>query len=76
MRLAWRSSHQRRTTSGTAGMGSHTGPARSPGRKKRVGTWLLQIGDYRVIYDVDDEAQLVTVYKIGHRRDVYRELLV
>jgi len=41
-----------------------------------VGTWLLQIGDYRVIYDVDDEAQLVTVYKIGHRRDVYRELLV
>jgi hypothetical protein len=26
------------------------------------------------IYDVDD-AQLMTVYKIGHRRDVYRDLL-
>ena len=26
----------------------------------------------RVLYDVDDEAQIVTVVKIGHRRDVYR----
>jgi len=41
---------------------------------KWVGVWSLRVGDYRVIYDVDDEAQLVTVYKIGHRRDVYREL--
>lgn len=49
---------------------------RPPGCKKLkwVGVWSLRVGDYRVIYDVDDEAQLVTVYKIGHRRDVYREL--
>jgi mRNA-degrading endonuclease RelE of RelBE toxin-antitoxin system len=32
------------------------------------------VGDYHVIYDVDDDAQLVTVYKVCHRRDVYRDL--
>lgn len=29
-------------------------------------------GNYRVIYLIDDEASVVTIYKIGHRKDVYR----
>jgi mRNA interferase RelE/StbE len=29
-------------------------------------------GTYRVIYRIDDEARLVTVVDIGHRKDVYR----
>jgi mRNA interferase RelE/StbE len=29
-------------------------------------------GTYRVIYRIDDEARVVTVVDIGHRRDVYR----
>jgi mRNA interferase RelE/StbE len=29
-------------------------------------------GTYRVIYRIDDDARLVTVVDIGHRRDVYR----
>jgi hypothetical protein len=33
------------------------------------------IGDYLVIYDVNNNAQLVTVYKVGHQRDVCRDLL-
>ncbi len=31
----------------------------------------LRHGDYRVIYEVDDADQTVTVIKIGHRREVY-----
>jgi mRNA interferase RelE/StbE len=34
--------------------------------------WRIRVGDYRVIYEVDDEQQMVTVVHIGHRRDVYR----
>ncbi len=34
----------------------------------------LRTGDYRVIYAVDDQARLVTVAAVGHRRDVYRNL--
>ena len=32
----------------------------------------IRQGNYRIVYLVDDEAGLVTIYKIGHRRDVYR----
>ena len=34
--------------------------------------WRLRVGDYRVIYEIDDETGTVTVLHIGHRRDVYR----
>ncbi len=43
-------------------------------RLKRVDAWSLRVGDYRVIYDIDDVALLVTVIKVGHGRDVYRDL--
>lgn len=29
-------------------------------------------GDYRAVYTIDDRQRLVTVVKIGHRREVYR----
>jgi mRNA interferase RelE/StbE len=29
-------------------------------------------GPYRIIYEFDDDARVVTVVAIGHRRDVYR----
>jgi mRNA-degrading endonuclease RelE of RelBE toxin-antitoxin system len=32
------------------------------------------MGDYRIIYDVDDDARVVTIAVVGHRRDVYRSL--
>jgi mRNA interferase RelE/StbE len=47
---------------------------RPHGAKKLVGestAWRIRIGDYRVIYDVHDDALLVTVVRAAHRRDVY-----
>ena len=34
--------------------------------------YRVRLGEYRIIYDVDDAARLVTVYRIRHRREVYR----
>ena len=34
--------------------------------------WRIRIGDYRVIYEVDDKRRLVKVMRIRHRREVYR----
>jgi len=34
--------------------------------------WRIRVGDYRVLYDIDDPQRRVTVVHIGHRRDVYR----
>jgi mRNA interferase RelE/StbE len=31
-------------------------------------------GTYRIIYEIKDQELIVTVVKIGHRRDVYRFL--
>jgi len=36
------------------------------------GAYRVRVGDYRIVYDVDDDLKLVTVYRIGHRREVYR----
>ena len=46
---------------------------RPTGSKKLVGRngWRIRQGDYRVIYEVDDGNQHVTVLDIGHRRDIY-----
>jgi mRNA interferase RelE/StbE len=32
----------------------------------------LRVGDWRVIYDVNYEKQIITVHKVGHRRDIYK----
>ena len=47
---------------------------RPPGCKKLIGTtgYRIRIGKYRILYTIDDAASLVRVYRIGHRRDVYR----
>jgi len=34
--------------------------------------WRLRVGEFRVIYEIDDAHRLVTVLNVGHRRDVYR----
>ena len=35
------------------------------------GLWRIRIGDYRVVYTVDDQQRLVRVAAAGHRRAVY-----
>lgn len=34
--------------------------------------WRLRVGDYRVIYEIDDQSRRVVVLDIGHRREIYR----
>ncbi len=43
------------------------------GSKKLVARkgWRIRAGDYRIIYEIDDAQQIVTILHVGHRRDVY-----
>jgi len=34
--------------------------------------WRIRIGNYRVIYEIDDIRKVITVVHVGHRRDIYR----
>jgi len=36
--------------------------------------WRLRVGDYRVVYSIDDFSRTVDVAVVRHRRDVYRDL--
>ena len=36
--------------------------------------WRLSVGVYRILYNIDDDNCLVSIYRIGHRREVYRNL--
>lgn len=35
------------------------------------GTMRIRIGDYRIIYLIDDRTDTATVYRVAHRREVY-----
>jgi mRNA interferase RelE/StbE len=34
--------------------------------------YRIRQDNYRVVYLIDDSASVVTIYKVGHRREVYR----
>ena len=34
--------------------------------------WRYRLGDYRLICEIQDDAVLILVVKIGHRREIYR----
>ena len=34
--------------------------------------WKYRVGDWRIIADLDDGVMLVTVVRLGNRRDIYR----
>lgn len=34
--------------------------------------WRIRVGDYRVVYEIDDKGRTLTILHVGHRRDVYR----
>lgn len=36
------------------------------------GFYKLKVGDWRVIYEVDHSEKVVTVHKVGHRREIYK----
>ena len=48
---------------------------RPPGCRKLTGSdndWRIRIGDYRVIYEIDESEKAVRVFRIRHRREAYR----
>ena len=34
--------------------------------------WRIRIGDYRVLYEIDEKAKAVRIMRVRHRRDEYR----
>ncbi|NUN96077.1 MAG: type II toxin-antitoxin system RelE/ParE family toxin [Candidatus Omnitrophica bacterium] len=48
---------------------------RPPGVEKLEGmdkTYRVRVGDFRIVYEIQDSALVVLVLRVGHRREVYR----
>lgn len=51
------------------------GTPRPRGCRKLVGSdnlWRIRVGDYRVIYGIDDTRRIIDIVAIRHRRDAYQ----
>ena len=46
------------------------GSQKLAGREAR---YRVRVGDFRVVYEIQDAALLVLVVRVGHRGDVYRD---
>ncbi len=52
--------------------------ARNPrpsGCRKITGSkndWRIRIGDYRVLYEIDEKARVLRIMRVRHRREAYR----
>jgi len=47
-------------------------PARCRKITGATNDWRIRVGKYRVIYEIDDEEKVVRIFKVRHRREVYR----
>ena len=36
--------------------------------------WRIRVGDYRIVYTIEDQKLMVLVVRIAHRKDVYRDM--
>lgn len=34
--------------------------------------WRIRVGDYRIVYEINDKQKIVNVMRIRHRREAYR----
>lgn len=39
---------------------------------KDQNSYRVRVGDYRIIYTIEDKKLVVLVIEVGHRRDIYR----
>jgi mRNA interferase RelE/StbE len=41
-------------------------------KHKSEDAYRIRVGNYRVIYEIEDDKIIVTVVSIGHRKDIYK----
>lgn len=66
-------SMQRRITRTTDGLGQDPRPRGAKLLSADREIWRIRVGDYRMLYTIEDDRLVVLVIRIGHRREVYRK---
>ncbi len=53
-------------------LGTEPRPARAKKLVAGGGEWRVRTGEYRVVYEIRDDALMVLVLAVGQRREIYR----
>ena len=51
--------------------------ARPTGSRKLQGSehlYRVRVGDYRIVYSIENKVLLIEVIRVGHRKDIYKKL--
>lgn len=43
--------------------------------KKVPGFWRIKVGDYRIVYTINETEVIVLVVRVAHRKDIYRSIM-
>jgi mRNA interferase RelE/StbE len=38
----------------------------------QINGYRIRIGNYRILYEIDDSKKTISIYKIAHRKEAYR----
>ena len=54
------------------GLKTEPRPAATKKLTGEISLYRIRVGDYRVIYEIDETNQFIVVIRVRHRRDVYQ----
>lgn len=63
---------QIRVTKAIAALATDPRPTGCTKLSGTTSSYRVRVGDYRIVYIIDDTIRVVTVTRVGHRREVYR----
>lgn len=41
-------------------------------KDKRLAQFRIRVGDYRILYDIYFNDKIIHIFRIGHRKDIYK----
>ena len=62
---------QERIAAATRGLHANAHPRGCVKLKGEDDLWRIRVGNYRVVYTIEDEQLIVLVVRVAHRKDVY-----
>ncbi len=54
------------------GLAQNPRPQNCKKLRGRRNLWRMRVGDYRIIYSIDDDGEIVDIIAVRHRKDAYR----
>ena len=63
---------QRRVAARIDALAENPRPAGVAKLQGEANAWRIRVGDYRIVYQIQDEVLLILVVNVGHRREIYR----